>query len=241
MAYKRGARWVGFYRDAAGRQHTNGAFGRKRGAERWEEEQRGAIRNDTWVDPRRSKMTVGEWADRWMAGRVHLKPKTLVSYRSLLDTQVLPTWAQVPVTRVRRSDVVAWVASMRAKLSAGRTRQAYHLLTSMLEDAVKDNRLVRNPAAGVELPRLPKTEHRHLTHRLLADLADGCGPHRTLVLLLGYIGLRWGEAAAIRVRRVDSLRGRIDITESVTDVDGRMVFGPPKTHQRRTVVVPKFL
>jgi hypothetical protein len=39
----------------------------------------------------------------------------------------------------------------------------------------------------------------------------------------------------------DLLRGRIDITESVTDVDGRIVFGPPKTHQRRTVVVPKFL
>ena len=241
MAYKRGDRWVGFYRDSAGKQHTNGRFHRKRDADRWEEEQKAAIRNDTWVDPGRSKLTVGEWADTWMAGRVHLKPKTLVSYRSLLDTQVLPTWGRVPVTKVRRSDVVAWVAAMRAGLSASRTRQAYHLLTSMLEDAVKDNRLARNPAAGVDLPRLPKSEHRYLTHRQLADLADGCGPHRTLVLLLGYTGLRWGEAAAIRVRRVDLLRGRIEITESVTDVNGRMVFGPPKTHQRRAVVVPKFL
>lgn len=242
MAYKRADRWVGFYRDAAGKQHTKGTFSRKRDAEVWEREQQESLRNDTWVDPHRSRLTLGEWAATWMAGRVHLKPKTLASYRSLLDTQVLPTWGRVPLTKVRRSDVVVWVAAMRAKgLSASRTRQAYHLLTSMLDDAVKDSRLTRNTAAGVDLPRLPRSERRYLTHAQLADLADGCGPHRLLVLVLGYTGLRWGEAVAIRVRRMDPLRGRIEIVESAVDVDGKMIFGPPKTHQHRAVVVPKFL
>jgi integrase len=77
--------------------------------------------------------------------------------------------------------------------------------------------------------------------RQLADLAEHCGPHRLLVLVLGCTGLRWGEAAALRVRRVDLLRGRIEAAESVTDVDGRMVFGPPKSHARRRVPVPRFL
>ena len=96
MADKRGDRWVGFHRDAAGKQHTNGKFHRKRDADRWEEEQKAAIRNDIWVDPGRSKQTVGQWAETWMAGRVHLKPKTLASYRSLLNTQVLPNQEAVP-------------------------------------------------------------------------------------------------------------------------------------------------
>jgi integrase len=61
------------------------------------------------------------------------------------------------------------------------------------------------------------------------------------VLVLGYTGLRWGEAAALRVRRIDLLRGRIEVAESVTDVDGRMVYGPPKSHARRRVPVPRFL
>ncbi len=91
----------------------------------------------------------------------------------------------------------------------------------------------------MDLPRLPTTDRRYLTHAQLADLAEGCGPHRLLVL--GYTGLRWGEAAAIRVRRVDPLRGRIAVVESVVDVNGQLVFGPPKTHQHRTVVVPRFL
>src|SRR3954471_9569488 len=106
MAYKRGDRWVGFYRDAAGRQHTNGNFRRKRDADRWEQEKKAAIRNDTWVDPGRSRMTGGEWSETWMAGRVRLKPKTLSSYRSLLTTRVLPTWDKVALTRIRHSEVV---------------------------------------------------------------------------------------------------------------------------------------
>src|SRR5919112_85039 len=220
MAYKRGDKWVGFYRDAAGKQHTNGNFHRKRDADLWEQEQKSAIRNDTWVDPGRSKMTVGQWSETWMAGRVHLKPKTLSSYRSLLATRVLPTWNTVPLTR---------------------TRQAYHLLSSMLDDAVRDNRLARNPATGVGLPRLPRSDRRYLTHQQLADLADGCGPHRLMVLVAGYTGLRWGELTGLRVRRVQPLRGRIDVVEAVTEVDGEMVFGTPKTHQHRSVVVPRFL
>src|SRR4051794_12167411 len=62
MTYKRGDKWFGFYRDAAGSQHTK-QFTRKRDADLWEQEQKAAIRNDAWVDPGRSKVTVGEWAD----------------------------------------------------------------------------------------------------------------------------------------------------------------------------------
>ncbi len=58
---------------------------------------------------------------------------------------------------------------------------------------MRDGRLGRNPAAGVDLPRLPTTDRRYLTRAQLADLAEHCGPHRLLVLVLGYTGLRWAR------------------------------------------------
>ncbi|WP_121400291.1 site-specific integrase [Micromonospora sp. M71_S20] len=54
-------------------------------------------------------------------------------------------------------------------------------------------------------------------------------------------GLRWGELAALRVRRVDLVKRRLLVAESVTEVNGRAVFGTPKTHQRRSVPLPRFL
>jgi integrase len=61
------------------------------------------------------------------------------------------------------------------------------------------------------------------------------------VLVLAYCGLRFGELAALQVRRVDLLRRRLEVAESVTEVAGRVVFGTPKTHQRRWVPVPRSL
>jgi len=37
------------------------------------------------------------------------------------------------------------------------------------------------------------------------------------------------------------MRRRLEVAESVTEVNGLAVFGTPKTHQRRSVPVPRFL
>jgi integrase len=40
-------------------------------------------------------------------------------------------------------------------------------------------------------------ERRYLTHAQLDALAEACGGYRLLVLVLGYCGLRFGEATAL--------------------------------------------
>jgi len=59
--------------------------------------------------------------------------------------------------------------------------------------------------------------------------------------VLAYCGLRYGELAALRVSRLDLLRRRIEVAESVTEVNGKAIFGTPKSHQRRSVPVPRSL
>ncbi|MFL6133451.1 MAG: hypothetical protein ACJ72A_11630, partial [Nocardioidaceae bacterium] len=125
--------------------------------------------------------------------------------------------------------------------SASRVRQAYHLLTGMLHAAVKDGRLPRNPAIGVDLPRLRPVRRRYLRHEQLQALAVACGRYRVLVLTMGYCGLRWGEVSALRVHAVDLERGRLNITDAVTEVNGELIFGTPKSHQTRWLPVPAFL
>ncbi len=57
---------------------------------------------------------------------------------------------------------------------------------------------------------------------------------QALVLVLGYGGLRWGEAAAPGRGRCDLLRRRIHVHESLPEIGSRLVFGPPKTHRVRS-------
>jgi len=72
-------------------------------------------------------------------------------------------------------------------------------------------------------------------------LADAAGEYGDVVRLLAYTGLRFGEMAALRVRRVDFLRKRLTVAESATEVGGTVEYGTPKTHQQRTVPIPAVL
>jgi integrase len=78
-------------------------------------------------------------------------------------------------------------------------------------------------------------------HEQVAALAAATGLYGLTVQVLAYTGLRFGELAALRTDRVDLMRRRLEIAESVTEVNGKAVFGTPKNHQRRSVPVPGFL
>jgi integrase len=93
----------------------------------------------------------------------------------------------------------------------------------------------------VNLPRVVEGERRYLTHEQVATLADLCGPYRLVVLFLAYTGLRWGEMAALCVGRLDLMRRRAEVAQSVTPVRGVLTWGTPKGHERRSVPIPRFL
>jgi integrase len=83
-----------------------------------------------------------------------------------------------------------------------------------------------------------------LLHPLAAPIqgvAGQRGRDRLAILFLGYTGVRYGEMAALRVRNLDLLKRRALIAEAFADVNGRAVFDTPKTHQRRSVPLPRFL
>lgn len=95
--------------------------------------------------------------------------------------------------------------------------------------------------APSRLPRAQRSEKRFLSHQQVRELADAAGPHGTVVLTLAYCGLRWGELAALRVSRLDLMRRRLTVAEAVTEVRGHLTWGTPKSHQHRSVPVPRFL
>ncbi len=128
-------------------------------------------------------------------------------------------------------------------LSSSRIRQSHQCLAAILEQGVDDGLIGRNPARRVELPRLGQPDHRYLTAEQVATLAAAMPDlqHRTLVYVLAYGGLRWGEMAALRRGRIDVLRRRLEIKEAISEISGRLSFGSPKTYQSRTAHLPAFV
>ena len=250
-ATKRGqGKWLGRYRGPDGRERTK-MFPTKGEARAWAEAQEARMRRGEWSDPSMARITVREWAPIWQA-TLAVKPKTAHSYDSLLRTCVLPRWGSVRLDQITLAEVRTWVAGMTGQdgepLSPSRVRQAHHVLKAMLDLAVEDGRLIRNPAkptSGKLKHMLPKVAtakpHRYLSHSQLIALSEHAGEHKALILVMGYCGLRWGEVSALQVRDLDLLARRLHVRRSVSDVGGVLMFSTTKTHETRAVPFPQSL
>lgn len=230
------------YRTPDNRQTDKRGFRTKRDAERFTATVEVSKMRGEYVAPTLERATVGELGPAWLARqRGHMKPSGFRSYASAWQVHVAKRWEHKRIADIRYSDVQAWVAELSGELSASMVATVYSVLARILDDAVRDRLLAVNPARGVKLPRRTPRRNIYLTVDQLNRLADESGRYRSLVLLLGVGGVRWGEAAALRVGDVDFLRRRVRLHRNAVQVGRELAVGSLKSGKSRTVMLPAFV
>lgn len=200
-----------------------------------------------YIDPTGARVTVGRLGPSWLASRAHLKPSSTYVYESAWRLHVEPRWGSAMIGAIRHSEVQTWITELGAGSERKKpksptiVRRSHDILAGILDGAVRDHLIASNPARGVKLPRRVSREHVYLTNEQVARLLMACRENAPIVATLAYTGLRWGEASALRVRDVDTSRRRLSVVENAVYVNGSIVVGTPKTHERRSVPYPAFL
>jgi integrase len=125
----------------------------------------------------------------------------------------------------------------RKPLSARRAVHAYGIVKQVLAYAIRTKRLAINPSDDIELPRIVHREETALSLdqvKALVVAADEAGP---IIETLAFVGLRFGELVALRVKDVDLKRRRILINKAVALVGNDLIEGTTKTHQGRSAPI----
>jgi integrase len=240
-----GKRYIVRYRDPDHKSREKAGFRRKLDAENYLANIVVATSKGEYVDPQTAKTTIAEIGAEWITNQTHLKPSSARVLETAWRLHIEPAWGHRRVGQIRHSEVQSWFTKFAAndgkERSATVVIRAYGVLCGILDVAVLDRRISTNPARGIKMPRKGKKKRAYLTRPQVEILAKHSGEHSTLVYLLSYTGIRWGEAVGLRIGNLDVLRRRMNIEENAVILGGTVEVGTTKSHDNRSVPFPKFL
>jgi integrase len=178
-----------------------------------------------------TRYTVAEYAEVWLRdARRRLAPRTHERYAAQLRLHLFPTLGAVPLKRLTHQQLGALYDSLT--LEPASIRHLHRVISAALDQAVRWDLIVRNPAKAVRPPKPRPRRMEVLTPdetRALLGAVEG-DELEALYVLAVMTGMRQGELLALRWR---------DIHPDFVEVGGTMYRGerlPTKTaHSTRRI------
>ncbi len=195
-----------------------------------------AIDDGQHVD--KSKITVGEWLDKWIerAEVAGLSARSAERYREFIAGQIKPHLGTTHLQGLTLTAIKDWHTALLSgdkPLAARTVGHVHRLLRRALNDAVAENIVAVNVAAKAKAPKVAKSEAEILTAeqvRAVLEALKGRALYLPVLIAL-YSGARRGEILA--------LKGTMRIDESVeeTEAHGRRLKAPKTASGRRTISI----
>ncbi|MFI0225084.1 tyrosine-type recombinase/integrase [Streptomyces lydicus] len=216
-------------------------FRTKRDADDWLAGKQAEMRRGDWHDPDAGKVPFGEYAAAWIRER-ELTATTRQLYGSLLRHHLAPGFGAVGVAEISPALVRRWRADKLASGTGPTTvAKAYALLRAIMGTAVADQMIRRNPCTIKGASTVHTPERPTATVHEVFSLADAIQPrYRALVLMAGFLGLRWGELIGLHRRDVDLEAGAVRVRRAVAELNSgaRQIKAPKSAAGKRTVSIP---
>ncbi len=190
--------------------------------------------------PTGSRAPVHVVLHEWMAfqtarGR---SPTTLYGYQKIIDRNLVPTLGEIPVSELTAHHLDSLYASLSNKgLSASSIKGVHRVISAALNQAVKWDWIVSNPAKRATAPEQSARKLEVPTSAEAQMLIAACREQDELlgafVFLSAVTGCRRGEITALRW---SSFQGsHLVVKDSAFDVPGRVGVKSTKSGRERVV------
>lgn len=218
-------------------------FATKTDADDWLAARQSEVRSGGWQDPDAGAVNFEEYALQWVKER-GLAATTEELYRRLLRIHILPTFRAWDLDEITAPRVRTWRAERQAATGATTVAKSYRLLKAILETAVDDELIRRNPCRIRGAGKESAKERPTATVAQVDALADAMGPRwRLMVYLAAYGPARPEEQAALRRPDVDTEDVGVWVRTAEPELTtGRRVPGETKSEAgRRYLALPEFM
>jgi integrase len=191
--------------------------------------------------------SVAELLDRWLAHKQGtLTPATYEEYRRTVERDLKPVFGRIRLDKLTTQQLDRFYKAQSDRgLSPRTVRKQHSNLSAALNQAVKWDLIVRNPAAKASPPATKKTRVRPPrvdVVKQMVSVAERDNPILATAIAIGAVtGARRGELCALRWSHVDWEDHTLTFEQSITRLKGTTTVGDTKTHQWRTLALDEAL
>ena len=165
----------------------------------------------------KSVPTVDEYSK--MSFEIHSstrKQSTQSDYRISYEKHIKPYLGKKKLNAIKPSDIALWQNKILESVSPRRLKAIRAVLSTIIQDAMRDELLVRNPLPLVKLPRANKVEIEPFSiSEIFAILDNADGQYRNFYALGFFSGLRSGEMIGLKWEDIDFFRKEISIKRAI--------------------------
>jgi integrase len=188
--------------------------------------------------PTATNISLGEYLTAWLSNTVEpstLRASTKASYRYIVQDHITPTLGAILLEKLKPADIQRLMKEKHESGFSDRTRQLIHAtLRKALQDATHQEIVHRNVAAVTKAPKPHRDREKvhALTLPQVKSLFQASEHTRlnALWLMLTVMGLRKGEALALRWTDLDLTTGTLRVERTLSRVMGQgLTFGPTKS------------
>jgi len=231
------------------RRQTKSGFATQRAAQAAMNKTLVAIEEKTYAPP--TKLSLREYLkSEWLpAIEATVRPSTFRSYKQHVECHIVPHLGSVQLQKLHGSQINALYAQLalcgkkdgKTGLSPLTIRHVHAVLHRALKDAVRWERLTRNPIDAADPPSIRGDGNRELktwsAAQLKAFLTATHGERLSPIWhLLAMTGMRRGEALGLRWEDVDIEAGRLSVRRALIPNGAVVVVSEPKTAKGRRSV-----
>lgn len=219
-------------------------FDTKKDADRWLVATEADMMRGDWLDPDAGKVSLKEFADRWVKER-DLKARTREEYERHLRLHVLDQLGKRPLSEINPGHVrTGRNALVAAGVGRSTVAKTYRIVHAIFATAVDDDLIRRNPCR-IKGAGQAKTEERPtVTLDQVFAIAGAIQPrYRLMVLLAAFAQLRFGELIALRRRSINLETMELRVRQATAEMeDGSQVDDDPKSEAgKRPISLPSAL
>lgn len=228
-------RWQATYLHNGVREKAPTTFATKKDADLFLAGVQKDISDGTWKRKNEGNQPFAPFALQWLESKKgeQIRRTTFEDYERLIKLHINPKWGSYSLNSIKHIEVQNWINT----ISGGSARRVKSTMNQVMVEAIRNGILESNPCEYLKVRRTTRYEPNILTPEQLNALFEEIPPcYRLFTATLGLMGLRFGEACALRPKRV--INDSLEIAESVTKVRGGYDWTPTKTYETGLVSMP---